>query len=313
MSHIEFYIILLSGYIRVFFIKKTIIKSIINLFYDLLFRYIDYRVILFIAVRFSMCFNKNHGLNDSYRQTHFNILGFHTATTHHVCVTRQRILKRALIHENKELLKQLERCADDIRQYIREKKLSEHVVFAPLHTVSDIIQTVIAALVFKKTAIVVSVHDAIPDLDKRQSNNNHDIFIEQFNPEKMTGNAGSEFQDVIFSLLNNQKNLVIFPDALPECTTKFSNRKMKTYPVRMHGKNCELHSGLPFFSRLLKQKTLFYTISFDNLNNIKLSILDCIDYQHIESRMPLLLEDGIRRYHNEWILWHYTSFFGYNY
>ncbi|BEM85516.1 hypothetical protein SME41J_48400 (plasmid) [Serratia marcescens] len=313
MSDLEFYILLSTGLFRHLCKKITIFKTIRNSAYDLLFRYIDYRVIIYISVRASRLLNKNYGLNESYRQTHFNILGFHSATTHHVCVIRQRILKRALIHENKQLLKQLERCADEIRNFLHDKNLSGQVIFAPLHTVSDVMQTVIAALVNKKPVVVVSVHDAIPELDTKQNNNRQGIFIEQFSPEAMQGNTGSEFHDVIYSLLSSQKNLVIFPDALPECTTRFAKKKMKTYPVILHGKNCELHTGLPFFSRLLKQKSLFYSIRLDRINNIRLSVLGCVDQQNVEREMPGLIENGISRNHNDWILWHYTSFFCYNF
>ncbi|ATF90582.1 hypothetical protein CO704_00050 [Cedecea neteri] len=252
-------------------------------------------------------------MNDSFRQTHYNILGYDSDITHHVCVIQQRILKNALIYENKQLLNQLENCAKEIRNYIYENKISSQIIFAPLHTVSDIIQTTIAALVTKKPTIVVSVYDSMAALDAKQNNNSQGISIEQFNPESMTGNSGSEFHNIVSSLLENQKNLVIFPDAIPECTTRFTNKKMKTYSVKMFGNSCELHTGLPVFSRLLKQKALFFSINFDQKNNLKMNVIDCMGHKEMEQRMPQLVEDCIRKYNNEWTLWHYTSFFSYNY
>lgn len=313
MSGLELYILLLFGYIRNLHKKRVVLQNIKKKGYSLVFKNIDYRILIYTAKAFSFIFNRNYGLNNSFRQTHRNILGFQCNTTHHFCVMRQRILKNALIYDNKQLLKQLENCATEIRNYLDENNISSPVIFSPLHTVSDIIQTVIAVLVTKKPAIVVSLHDSMEPLDSKQNNNSRDIFIEQFNPQTMKGNAGSEFHDIIFSLTENKKNLVIFPDAIPECTTKLANKKMKTYPVKMFERNCELHTGLPVFSRLLKQKSLFYSLSLDPRNNLKINILDCIEHHEVERKMPVLIANCIRKYSNEWILWHYTSFFSYNY
>ncbi len=313
MSGLEFYILLLSGHIRKLYKKRRFLQSVKDKSHYLFFKYIDYRLLIYFAKKYSWLFNRSYGMNNSFRQTHYNILGYHSEITHHVCVIQQRILKNALIHENKQLLNQLENCADDIRNYINENELSSQIIFAPLHTVSDIIQTTIAALVTKKPAVVVSVYESMAALDAKQNNNLQGISIEQFNPESMTGNSGSAFHDIVSSLLENKKNLVIFPDAIPECTTRFANKKMKTYPVKMFGNNCELHTGLPVFSRLLKQNALFFSINFDHKNNLNINIIDCIGHKEMELRMPQLVEDCIRKYNNEWTLWHYTSFFSYNY
>lgn len=313
MSGLEFYILLLSGHIRRLYKKRILIQSFKDKVYSLFFKHIDYRLLIYFAKKYSWLFNKNYGVNKSFKQTHYNILGYHSDITHHVCVIQQRILKNALIHQNKQLLNQLENCAAEIRNYIDENKISSQIIFAPLHTVSDIIQATIAALVTKKPAVVVSVYDSMAALDARQNNNSQGISIEQFNPESMSGNSGSEFHDIVSSLLENQKNLVIFPDAIPECTTRFAKKKMKTYSVKMFGNSCELHTGLPVFSRLLKQKALFYSINLDRKNNLKMNVIDCIGHKEMELKMPQLVESCIRKYNNEWILWHYTSFFSYNY
>jgi len=313
MPGFEFLSLLLSGYVRVYYKKITIFRIIKSKLVALLFKYIDYRFLLYIAEKYCFLFGKDYGLNSSFRQTHYNVLGIQSATTHFFCVMRQKILKNALIHENKQLLEQLEACAEKIRSYIDENKISSHLIFAPLHTVSDILQTVIAARVMSKPVVVVSVHNSMQSLHEKQNNNSQGISVEQFNPEAMAGNEGNSFQDIIVSLVENQKSLVIFPDAIPECTTRLTKKKMKTYPVRLLGRSCELHSGIPVFSRLLKQSTLFYCLQMDNKNNLNVDILDCVDHRKVEEQMPELVEQGICRYNDEWTLWHYTSFFSYNF
>ncbi|WP_436873734.1 hypothetical protein [Kosakonia sacchari] len=313
MPGFEFLSLLLSGYVRVYYKKITIFRTIKSKLIALFFKHIDYRFLLCISEKYCFLFGKSYGLNNSFRQTHFNVLGFQSNTTHFFCVMRQKILKNALINENKQLLEQLEACAGKIRSYIDENNISSHLIFAPLHTVSDILQTVIAARVTGKPVVVVSVHNSMQSLHEKQNNNSQGISIEQFNPEAMEGNEGNSLQDIIFSLVENQKNLVIFPDALPECTTRLTKKKMKTFPVRLLERSCELHSGLPVFSRLLKQSTLFYCIRLDDKNNLNIDILDCVDHRKIEKKMPELVEQGICRYNNEWTLWHYTSFYSYNF
>lgn len=313
MPGFEFLSLLLSGYVRVYYKKVTVFRIIKNKLVALFFKYIDYRFLLYVSKRYCFLFGKDYGLNSSFRQTHYNILGFQSTTTHFFCVMRQKILKNALAHENKQLLEQLEACAEKIRSYIDENKISSHLIFAPLHTVSDILQTVIAARVTRKPVVVVSVHNSMQSLHEKQNNNSQGISIEQFNPEAMKGNEGNSFQNIIFSLVENQKNLVIFPDAIPECTTRLTKKKMKTYPVRLLERSCELHSGIPVFSRLLKQSTLFYCIQLDDKNNLNVDILDCVGHRKVEKKMPELVELGIGRYNNEWTLWHYTSFFSYNF
>ncbi|MEN0584029.1 MULTISPECIES: hypothetical protein [unclassified Kosakonia] len=313
MPGFEFLSLLLSGYVRVYYKKITIFRTIKSKLIALFFKYIDYRFLLYISEKYCFLFGKSYGLNNSFRQTHYNVLGLQSTTTHFFCVMRQKILKNALVNENKQLLEQLEACAGKIRSYIDENNISSHLIFAPLHTVSDILQTVIAARVTGKPVVVVSVHNSMQSLHEKQNNNSQGISIEQFNPEAMEGNEGNSLQNIIFSLVENQKNLVIFPDALPECTTRLTKKKMKTFPVRLLKRSCELHSGLPVFSRLLKQSTLFYCIKLDDKNNLNIDILDCVDHRKIEKKMPELVEQGICRYSNEWTLWHYTSFYSYNF
>lgn len=313
MPSFEFFSLLLSGYVRVYYKKITIFRTIKSKLIALFFKYIDYRFLLYISEKYCFLFGKSYGLNNSFRQTHYNVLGLQSTTTHFFCVIRQKILKNALVNENKKLLEQLEACAGKIRSYIDENNISSHLIFAPLHTVSDILQTVIAARVTGKPVVVVSVHNSMQSLHEKQNNNSQGISIEQFNPEAMEGNEGNSLQNIIFSLVENQKNLVIFPDALPECTTRLTKKKMKTFPVRLLERSCELHSGLPVFSRLLKQSTLFYCIKLDDKNNLNIDILDCVDHRKIEKKMPELVEQGICRYNNEWTLWHYTSFYSYNF
>ncbi|WP_313626349.1 hypothetical protein [Kosakonia sp.] len=313
MPGFEFLSLLLSGYVRVYYKKITIFRTIKSKLIALFFKHIDYRFLLCISEKYCFLFGKSYGLNNSFRQTHYNVLGLQSTTTHFFCVMRQKILKNALVNENKQLLEQLEACAAKIRSYIDANNISSHLIFAPLHTVSDILQTVIAAQVTGKPVVVVSVHNSMQSLHEKQNNNSQGISIEQFNPEAMEGNEGNSLQDIIFSLVENQKNLVIFPDALPECTTRLTKKKMKTFPVRLLERSCELHSGLPVFSRLLKQSTLFYCIKLDDKNNLNIDILDCVDHRKIEKKMPELVEQGICRYNNEWTLWHYTSFFSYNF
>lgn len=313
MPGFEFFSLLLSGYVRVYYKKITIFRTIKSKLIALFFKHIDYRFLLCISEKYCFLFGKSYGLNNSFRQTHYNVLGLQSTTTHFFCVMRQKILKNALVNENKQLLEQLEACAAKIRSYIDANNISSHLIFAPLHTVSDILQTVIAARVTGKPVVVVSVHNSMQSLHEKQNNNSQGISIEQFNPEAMEGNEGNSLQDIIFSLVENQKNLVIFPDALPECTTRLTKKKMKTFPVRLLERSCELHSGLPVFSRLLKQSTLFYCIKLDDKNNLNIDILDCVDHRMIEKKMPELVEQGICRYNNEWTLWHYTSFYSYNF
>lgn len=313
MPGFEFLSLLLSGYVRVYYKKITIFRTIKSKLIALFFKHIDYRFLLCISEKYCFLFGKSYGLNNSFRQTHYNVLGLQSTTTHFFCVMRQKILKNALVNDNKQLLEQLEACAAKIRSYIDANNISSHLIFAPLHTVSDILQTVIAAQVTGKPVVVVSVHNSMQSLHEKQNNNSQGISIEQFNPEAMEGNEGNSLQDIIFSLVENQKNLVIFPDALPECTTRLTKKKMKTFPVRLLERSCELHSGLPVFSRLLKQSTLFYCIKLDDKNNLNIDILDCVDHRKIEKKMPELVEQGICRYNNEWTLWHYTSFFSYNF
>lgn len=313
MLGFEFLSLLFSGYIRVYYKKTNIIKIYKAKLLALLFKYIDYRFLLYLAKKYCYLFNNDYGLNNSFRQTHYNIMGFRGLTTHSFCVMRQKILKNALVNENIQLLEQLESCAEKIRCYIDDNNISTQLIFAPLHTVSDILQTVIAARVTRKPVVVVSVHNSMQSLHEKQNNNTQGVSIEQFSPEVMEGNEGNSFHDILISLLENQKNLVIFPDAIPECTTRLAKKKMQTYPVKIMERSCELHSGIPVFSRLLKQSTLFYCIKLDEKNNLHLDILDCVGHREVEKKMPKLVEQGISTFNDEWILWHYTSFFSYNF
>lgn len=313
MSVLDLYLLIILRYIKDYYIKFTPLSKLKSMLLIFLLRHIDYKLLVFLAGVLSFCIRKKNWLNNSFGQTHFNVLGYNCRNTHSEGVLKQRILRNALIYENKKLVSQLEKCASDIRKYIEKNDITSEVIFAPLHTVSDFLQTAIAALVFKKPLVVVSVYNDMKVLVEQRKTNVYGICIEQFNPESMMGDAGSDYQDVILSLIDKKVNLAIFPDAVPECTTKIAKKKMKTYAVTLFKRHSELHTGLPVFSRLLKQKVLFYTLCMDKKYNLKVNVLDCIEHHEVKEKMPELVEEGIRKCSHEWTLWHYTSFYGYNY
>jgi hypothetical protein len=226
---------------------------------------------------------------------------------------RQRVLRNAIIYENHTLCNHLELCADKLRAFIDENNISKQLIYAPLHMVSDILPTVLAGIVANKKINVISVHSEHVNLIDRQQNNIYGVSIEQFNPAIMRGDKGTAFSDLVSSLINNESNLVVFPDALPECTSRYTSKSMKTHEIILFGRKSHIHSGVNSFSRLLKEPILIYCLFFNEENKrLDVDILGCVDFYDVENATPVLIECGISKYSSEWIMWHYASFFGFN-
>ena len=309
----EFLVVLTTSVIYNF-IKRILAvlsrRRNINTFF---FRHIDYRIIIKVLSFFHWLCRKNYGCNNGFLQTHFNILGYKNPTTHAYCIMRQRVLNNALAYGNKSLHQQLIQCKAKLQSYINDNNISSQLIYAPLHTVSDILPAVLAGMASEKKVNVISVHNGMEHLVAIQKDNIYGFTLEQFNPSVMEGNDGTKLTGLVLSLMNDESNLVIFPDALPECTNRFTPVAMKTQDVVLFNKKAALHAGIYTFSRLLKQPALVYCLYFNSsTNQLDVDILGCVNFRDIHNQMPALIETGITKYSKEWIMWHYESFYCFN-
>ncbi|WP_170123782.1 hypothetical protein [Mangrovibacter plantisponsor] len=274
-----------------------------------LFSHLDYRVIIRFT-RFMPAMVAAKGpCHQGFEQTHRHILGRANPTRYRDCIIRQKVLRNSLVYGNPALMKQLAQCASKIRQFIDGQALPCLPIFAPMHTVSDVLAGALPGFVTGKPITVVSVHDDIGSSVHTQQNNTFGLALEQFDPGKLQGDNGTTLASLVERLLDQQTSLVIFPDALPECTTRLAGRAMSTQTMMLFGKTAAIHTGLATFSRVVKHPVLFYCLFINGQNELDVDILDYTAYRELHGKLPAIIEHAIQKYSHEWLLWHYTSFF----
>lgn len=277
------------------------------------FTYVDYRIIIKISIFYHYLLRKKYGKENIFNQTHKNILGTQSKKNYTHNIIQQRILRNALVNGNKKLTTDLLICANKLKTFIANQKIESTPIFAPLHMVSDVVAASLPGLATDKPVTVISVHDEISSKKYTQEHNNLGLSIEQFNPGNLSGDNGSTFTSLINQLMDEKINLVIFPDILPECTLRIAKRKMNTTPIILFGREGSIHNGVNTFSKVLKSRVLFYCLFFNEKQSLDIDILAFPTWRELNNVMPEIIESAINKYSHEWMLWHYSSFFYFNY
>lgn len=226
---------------------------------------------------------------------------------------RRRLLESAFYHSDAELEAMMAACAAKLA-IARGAVIDDGFVpvFAPLHFCSDIIATIIAAMVPPGRCHAYSIYkwdyfaSCAPDQVARL--NYFKASLPQCHPDAPSVQQRELFKE----LRSGLANVLIFPDALPQFTSSFLGKVMRTRTVKLFGREARLHCGTEEIARIAGGKTggkiIPYYIYWLG-GKLQIRIFEpCESTDELASCLELaLLECG-----DQWMLWHFPSVFYFN-
>lgn len=224
---------------------------------------------------------------------------------------RRMIIEMAATRgQNTALMREIEACAATLRAFIQVEELKKKpVILAPMHSVSDILAVIIGARATQLpvSVIVSSNADEYQRKDRELGGITNITYCSIHDAKE---NRASRLITDCMDAISGNRHFLIFPDMTPEYTAQTSSGKMETAPCRMFGRPAVIHSGITRIARLLSANTLCYTLYYDR--GIKIHIDRVIHADQLADRLPENIETSIRRFPQDWLLWHMHSLYFYN-
>ena len=76
---------------------------------------------------------------------------------------------------------------------------------------------------------------------------------------------------------------------------------------RLFDRPAKLHSGVQRFSRIVSAKVVFYHLYYQQ--GIKIKIYSPLTPKEVAANLPSMIENTLRDYPQDWLLWHSHSLY----
>ncbi|WP_282166234.1 hypothetical protein [Shewanella japonica] len=222
------------------------------------------------------------------------------------------------LNNNKFLKMQLEKCASVLRDEKENvsKKTGKKIILMPMHIFSDEFACLIASQATEKRLWCLSnVGNTGWSNNWNSSNCDYDDnFVDNLHLINVFGNK-NESKKELYSMMKSFKRgtgeCLIFSDVLPEYTAQYLNNNKFTN-VRLFEKNALMHSGPFKLPQSLDAVILPYYVHI-RLGKLKIVTLPHIEAEDVNLKLPMVVERVLTsNVGNQWMFWHFTSFFYYN-
>ncbi|MBS0968639.1 MULTISPECIES: hypothetical protein [Yersiniaceae] len=209
--------------------------------------------------------------------------------------------------QNPAFMREIEACAARLNQVLQPLlDAKTPIILAPMHNVSDIVAVIVGAkaIGLPLTVIVSSNADVYHPQERQQAGLENISYCSIHAPAE--GRA-SQLMNDLPACASGARAMLLFPDMVQEYTQTAASGEMGAYPCRLFGRPASLHNGIVRLSRAISAQVVFYSLSFDN--GLAISIDAPVPARQLPQRMPEIIEDALRRYPGEWLLWHLHSLF----
>jgi hypothetical protein len=218
----------------------------------------------------------------------------------------------AIYYRNRQLTASLQELGIALGRYVEPlRRAGRPVIYAPFHMESDAIALVLAGISSKQMTYVVSTYSKGHfGADEANTFATLGVEMDHFHPETQQTRGGKGLLQVIKEVRRRSASLVVFADAIPEYTNKITKAPMRESEVELFGRRQRIHSGLSDLARSVGGVAVFFYVAFSN-GRLVLNIIGTSEHTGINYYMATQLERALRTHPSSWMLWHYTSFFGY--
>lgn len=220
---------------------------------------------------------------------------------------RKWLVKAVTYGQNPRALRELAECTAQLNAVVEPLHQQGHaVMLAPLHMVSDVLTTMVAAGVYPhKATVITSISaNAHPEEERRTLGGLDLSYCSIHDDNKsMAGNLMS----AVMEAAERKRNIILFPDITPDFTHTANKDSAAKFSCRILGRPAKLHSGIIRLSRVMSAQVVFYHLYFDD--GIRIKIHPPVPAKKIKEMMPGIIEQSIREHSTDWMLWHAHSLF----
>lgn len=219
---------------------------------------------------------------------------------------RQLLEMGATWGQHPAALSQLQACINELDRVVAPLVAEKTpLVLAPLHCVSDILAAMVGAGVGpKKASVVVSSSAESYTLAARTLGGVALSYcsIHQDNTE-LAGSLMKLMNDV----MEGQENMIIFPDIPADYTVQTHEAQSGKIACRIFDRTAKLHNGVQRFSRIVSARVVFYHLYYQQ--GLKIKIYSPLTPKEVTKNLPIIIENTLRNYPQDWLLWHSHSLF----
>ncbi|MCW0343069.1 hypothetical protein NB703_001162 [Pantoea ananatis] len=276
----------------------------------LLFRGLHYRIIFAFAHarRFLKLIPRDLKLRAAVAESNRRCLLNDDKNFDYIWLTqRRKLLEEGLTYgQNRRLLRELAACSAQLNAVVEPiQRAGQPVLLAPLHMVSDVLATMVGAAAYpgKATVVISRSAEVYSEAERRQGGLDLSYCSIHEDNKSIAGNLMSS----VIAAAENKRNIIIFPDITPDFTQFASKDKAEKLSCRLFERPASLHSGIIRLARVMSAQVVFYHLYFDN--GLKIRIHAPIAARKIKDEMPRIIEQSIRDYSTDWMLWHSHSLF----
>lgn len=211
--------------------------------------------------------------------------------------------------QNARILAQLDSCTAKLDEIVGPyHQAGKPIILAPMHTVSDILAGIVAGKVSPGHGTVVVSANAYEF--QEQDRLRGGVHLTYCSIHSNSEGIGSDIALACTNAAALKTNLIIFPDITPEYTHYSGVEHSSKLNCQLFDRPAHLHLGVSRLARLLNADVLFFNLYYEK--GLKINIFPVVHARDVNEKMPMIIEDVIRSYPQDWILWHLHSLYFFN-
>lgn len=225
-----------------------------------------------------------------------------------IAVRRFILEEAATWGQNQKIMAQVRVCTLELDSVVAPlRQQNKPVVLAPLHMVSDVLATMVGAGVTPGNATVVVSSSA-----EQQKYNASARELGQVNLSYCSIHQGnkvlaSQLMTAMTETATGQKNIIVFPDITPDYTVQTEEGASSKLSCHLFNRAAKLHNGVVRLSSAISAQVVFYHLYYQN--GLQIKVYPPVAAKDVATQMPAIIENAVRHYPNDWLLWHSHSLY----
>ncbi|WP_272573380.1 ABC transporter [Providencia sp. PROV259] len=210
--------------------------------------------------------------------------------------------------QNRQIMAQLQACIlalDSVVAPLHQQ--NKPIVLAPLHMVSDVLATIVGSGVTPGNATVVVSSSAEQQKYNASARELGQVNLSYCSIHQDNKSLATQLMTLMTETATGQKNMIVFPDITPDYTIQTEEGMSSKLSCQLFGRAAKLHNGVVRLSNAISAQVVFYHLYYQN--GLKIKIYPPIAAKDVAAQMPVIIENSIREYPNDWLLWHSHSLY----
>lgn len=223
-----------------------------------------------------------------------------------IAMRRQLLEMGATWGQHPAALAQIQACITELDTVVAPLAAQKTpIVLAPLHCVSDILAAIVGAGVgARKASVVVSSSAESYTLASRHLGG---VALSYCSIHQDNTSLASTLMTLMANVSEGQENMIIFPDIPADYTVQTHEAQSGKITCRIFGRPAKLHNGVQRFSRIVSAQVVFYHLYYQQ--GIKIKIYSPLTPKEVTKNLPVIIENTLRDYPQDWLLWHSHSLY----